>query len=212
VRDTGRGIDPENLSRIFDPFFTTKQQSKGTGLGLATVASILRELDGFIDVESTVGVGTCFSIIMPLVAAPKQLETESTDEFSTDKTILLVEDHQEVREALSEQLRDVGFEVISARDGVHALELCQEGRQIDLLITDIVMPKMGGAELARILLQRDLNTKFLFISGYTDHELTKFGFREGEASLLLKPFKIDQLVRKIGSLLRPECAAIAAGS
>jgi two-component system cell cycle sensor histidine kinase/response regulator CckA len=200
VRDSAPPIAEIDLPHIFDPFFTTKQRGKGSGLGLAGVRSIVDALGGTIDVSSDEG-GNTFTILIPTVPEPVDEAAPSTCAPLYGTTVMLVEDQAGVRELFAEQLTKNGLTVITAEDGVQALELCDGDVQIDLLLTDIVMPRMGGAELARRLLQRHPSTKVLFMSGYSDHELTRYGFKEGEATLLLKPFRISQLLDKISSLL-----------
>ena len=165
--DTGCGIPPENLQRIFEPFFTTKEVGKGTGLGLATVYGIVKQHQGWIEVESTVGKGTTFRIYIPYVGSA-QAETEKPTTQITirggTETILLVEDEKPVRELVSRVLQEYGYKILEAGNGVEALEIWNQHKdEIAMLFTDLVMPdNMNGRELAEKLLGRTARAEGYF--------------------------------------------------
>ena len=209
VSDTGCGIPKKNLSRIFEPFFTTKDVGEGTGLGLATVYGIIRQTDGFLDVESRVNKGTTFTIYLPRVGegeeeeehgdAP-QKEYESKDLTGTER-ILLVEDEDAVRTFSERALTNKGYEVLSADSGESALDLMerQDNQKIDLLVTDVVMPTMDGPTLAQRMRQSSPKLKIIFMSGYTEDKLKD---HMGENIFFLpKPFTLKQLAEKVKEVL-----------
>jgi CheY-like chemotaxis protein len=193
VKDTGEGVLPELLPKIFDPFFTTKERGKGTGLGLATVRTIVADLAGTIEVESHVAVGTTFRVTLPVMATSCAATTSSQGARLAPLRILLAEDEEDVRECLEEHLRQKGHRVISAKDGADAIVSTKTSCEpIEVLITDVVMPRMGGVELASKMVERDPELKVLFVSGHADGLFD--GFRPGDnAMLLLKPFKLADL-------------------
>jgi signal transduction histidine kinase/ActR/RegA family two-component response regulator len=201
VTDSGHGMDAETKSRIFEPFFTTKESGKGTGLGLATVYGVVRQSGGVIWVESSPGNGARFEIYLPQV-----LEKEETVSYERalgsarhgSETILVVEDEEEVRALASEFLGSAGYSVLTARDGVEALEVAERmGNSIQLLLTDIVMPKMRGTELAQELKKAFPKLRVVYMSGYLDQD-TCSGKIFAEAMVLQKPFSRDKLIRTIG--------------
>jgi len=205
VSDTGIGIDEETRQMIFEPFFTTKEIGKGTGLGLSTVYGIVNQLGGYIVVKSTVGVGTAFEIYLP---AEKENEIlignqAKTGELPTGaETILLVEDEELVRTLSRQMLETCGYQVFEAKDGFEALEVCQKhGKQIHLLLTDVVMPLMSGRELAEKIKQVHPTIKILFTSGYTEDGIVRHGIRESEMNFLQKPFSFNDLSKKVRELL-----------
>ncbi|CAN0579309.1 unnamed protein product, partial [Laminaria digitata] len=165
VADTGSGISPNDLNRIFEPFFTTKGAGKGTGLGLATCYGLIKQAGGFIWVDSAPGVGTRFEVVLPRVrATPKgAVAAEASGQTVGSETILVAEDDRPVRRLTERILRRLGYRVLSAANGAEALHVAQDyGEGIDLLITDVLMPKMNGRELAdRFLVQRP-NTRVLY--------------------------------------------------
>lgn len=208
VTDTGCGIPRDNISRIFEPFFTTKEVGNGTGLGLATVYGIIRQTGGFLDVLSEENKGTTFAIYLP-----KSLEIEEEDDDdeveevrkSTDLTgterILLVEDEDAVRTFSQRALTNKGYEVLSADSGESALSLMEEEGHpnIDLLITDVVMPEMDGPTLAQRMRQNSPKLRIVFMSGYTEDRLKD---HMGENIFFLpKPFTLKQLAEKVKEVL-----------
>lgn len=205
VSDTGCGMDRKTQSHIFEPFFTTKEEGKGTGLGLSTVFGIVTQSGGAIDVTSRVGHGTRFDLYFPSVESDILTTAPSKPLGQTQKgteTILLVEDESTVRTLIRDELRKLGYRVIEAKNGVEACLLAtQQAGSLQLLLTDVVMPGMGGRELAQHLsvIKPDLRT--LFISGYMDDVGIMAGQEEGTSSFLQKPFTPEVLARAVRTLL-----------
>ena len=205
VSDTGCGMDRKTQSHIFEPFFTTKEEGKGTGLGLSTVFGIVTQSGGAIDVTSRVGHGTRFDLYFPSVESDILTTAPSKPLGQPQKgteTILLVEDEPSVRTLIRDELRKLGYRVIEAKNGVEACLLAtQQTGSLQLLLTDVVMPGMGGRELAQHLsvIKPDLRT--LFISGYTDDVGIMAGQEEGTSSFLQKPFTPEVLARAVRTLL-----------
>ena len=206
VRDSGIGMDDETKTRIFEPFFTTKPPGQGTGLGLSTVYGIVKQSGGYIAVESSAAAGTTFTILLPQVfeeAEPVAPQPAQESAPSTSRgTILLVEDEAAVREAAKRMLRKYGFTVIEAKNGQDALmQWDREQSTVDLVLTDVVMPTMGGAELARELRLRRPDLKVVFMSGYTQGTLELSSLDESASRFLPKPFTTDQLIGTLRELL-----------
>ncbi|TWT46027.1 Blue-light-activated protein [Phycisphaerae bacterium RAS1] len=200
VSDTGLGVSDEHLPHLFEPFFTTKE--RGTGLGLSTVFGIVRQADGHIRVDSRPGHGATFSIYLPAVSGPRTNGdvVESTAAFRGEGTLLLVEDEREIREIMVEMLARCGFTVHAAGCGEDALRLLDQiGGRLDLLITDMVMPRMNGRDLAARVLAVRPKVKVLYITGYTDTPLSD-DVPAGRA-ILCKPFTLDGLTRAIRELM-----------
>jgi PAS domain S-box-containing protein len=214
VGDTGAGIDTSTREHLFEPFFTTKEQGKGTGLGLATVFGIVKQSGGDILVTSEPGSGAEFTIVLPRVDAPAALRAVEGNGNGNGhgnghaspaggaETVLLVEDEQVVRRLVRDVLERSGYEVLEAQDGATALELCSghEG-EIDLLLTDVVMPQMSGRELAEQLTGSRPGLRVLYTSGYTDGEIDEDGALDAGVSFVGKPFSPDELARKVRELL-----------
>jgi signal transduction histidine kinase/ActR/RegA family two-component response regulator len=211
VTDTGHGMDAATMSRIFEPFFTTKESGKGTGLGLATVYGVVRQSGGFIWVESSPGNGARFEIYLPRAVEKEEAisyERESGRSRHGSETILVVEDEEEVRSLASEFLGSAGYSVLTAKDGVEALEVSERfGSSIQLLLTDIVMPKMRGTELAQKLKESFPKLRVVYMSGYLEQDTCSGEIFE-KAMFLQKPFSRDMLIRQIGEAFeakaRPE--------
>jgi PAS domain S-box-containing protein len=205
VTDTGCGMDAETQARIFEPFFTTKAQGKGTGLGLATVYGVVKQTGGFIWVYSEVGHGTTFKIHLPRVAAT--VEKAFADQIQGGpapgtETLLFVEDEESVRELVRDYLGTIGYRVLEAADGVQALAIAAAHKgPIHMLITDVVMPRLSGRELASRLTSERGDMKVLFISGYTDDSVFRHGVLEGGVAFLQKPFNLKSLAQKIREVL-----------
>jgi len=205
VRDTGVGMDASTQQRIFEPFFTTKGKGKGTGLGLSTVYGIVRQSGGHIDIRSAPGRGTTFEIILPQVAAAAPPKAEHVMHSALPRgteTVLVVEDEEAVRLIVRRVLRDQGYEILEARDGNEALRICaQKGGSIDLVLSDVIMPGMGGRELSRALAASRPGLPILFMSGYNDDgELAGFGAELGPG-VLAKPFTAETLATQVREAL-----------
>ena len=205
VSDTGCGMDRKTQAHIFEPFFTTKGEGKGSGLGLSTVFGIVTQCGGAIDVTSRVGHGTRFDLYFPSVESeiPTTSPTQTLGEPQRGtETILLVEDEASVRTLVRDELRKLGYRVVEAKNGVEACLLAtQQAGSFQLLLTDVVMPGMGGRELAQHLsvIKPDLRT--LFISGYMDDIGIMAGQEEGTSSFLQKPFTPEVLAHAVRNLL-----------
>ena len=213
VSDTGHGIDPQHMDRIFEPFFSTKEVGAGTGLGLSTVYGIVKQSGGFVFAESELGVGTTFSIYLPqheaAVAETTETETaaEPTRDLSGIGTVLLVEDEDGVRSFSARALRNKGYEVLEARSGDAALEVLSEnGQPIDLLITDVVMPKVDGPTLVRQVREQRPDLKVIFISGYTEDSFRRRLDQDSGIHFLPKPFSLKQLAGKVKEVMRDTAA------
>ncbi len=191
VSDNGQGMDKETIAKIFEPFFTTKDKGKGTGLGLATVYGIIKQNGGEIMVYSEPGQGTTFKMYMPRLketAAPQVPSDERPETAMGTETILLVEDDEVVRTMIVEMLTSLGYSVLEAADGIEALQTCKRyhGR-IDLLLTDVVMPKMNGADLARKVAKLRPEIEVIYMSGYTDDAVVRHGILHEDVHFLQKP-------------------------
>lgn len=208
VSDTGTGMDQEVLGQIFEPFFTTKDVGKGTGLGLATCAGIVSQLNGSIQVESEVGQGTTFRIYLPAVEGTVALLKDRTHTLPSggSETILVAEDDSAIRALLLRLLRGQGYTVIESENGEAALaaEDCHDG-VIDLLISDIIMPRMGGRLLREEFTKRRPDASVLFISGYSDERLS-VDSSLADVPMLAKPFMPDMLLTKVRVLLDERAA------
>jgi PAS domain S-box-containing protein len=205
VSDTGVGMDREVQARIFEPFFTTKPVGQGTGLGLSTVYGIVKQSGGFIWVYSEPGLGTTFKIYLPRVGAGLGAPTNGDRPPAAEggsETILIVEDEEMVRGLASRSLREHGYTVLEARHGVDALrQLETRPSGVDLVITDVVMPEMGGRELGRRLKSLRPSMPVLFMSGYTGADVIQRGLMDAEAPFQQKPFAPDGLARKVREML-----------
>ena len=211
VTDTGEGMDEATRSRIFEPFFTTKEQGRGSGLGLATVYGIVTQSGGHVWVYSEPGHGTVFKIYLPQAEAVKTMPVVEHEQAAARKggweTVLLVEDEHAVRALAREVLRRHGYVVLEARHGVDALRLAERHRDdIHLMITDVVMPHMGGRELAERLVAARPKMRVLFMSGYTDQSIMHTHLTPGSA-FLQKPFTPESFARKVRSVLDAESSA-----
>jgi len=206
IQDTGSGIPEDMLERIFEPFFSTKEVGEGTGLGLSTVYGIIEQSQGFIDVQSTVGEGTTFLLYFPEFKEEyKQIvekETARSVNLLGGGSLMLVEDEDSVRMFCARALREKGYEVVEAENGESALKLIQAGQKFDVLITDVVMPKMDGPTLNKKV--RDIlpNTKTIFISGYTEDTFRKDLDSSEQIHFLPKPFSLKDLASKVKDVIQ----------
>jgi len=204
VTDTGHGMDDETKAHIFEPFFTTKEVGKGTGLGLATVYGVVKQSGGFIWVESALGRGTTFEIYLPHARGAKDDGTTGDRPVAIprgNETILVVEDETAVRELACAFLKSAGYSVLEAKNGAEALELiAKPPSAIHLVLADMIMPKMGGAELAERLGKTRPELKILFMSGYSEHPGGTSGQSRSQA-ILAKPFSIATLIGKVREAL-----------
>jgi CheY-like chemotaxis protein len=194
-------MDTATQQRIFEPFFTTKAKGKGTGLGLSTVYGIVRQSGGHLEVRSAVGRGTSFDIVLPQVSAIVPAKAEVPIGASLPRgteTVLIVEDEDAVRHIVRRVLEGQGYGIIEARDGNDALRICaQRPDTIDLVLSDVIMPGMGGRELARALASSRPALPILFMSGYNDDgELAVSGAELG-TGVLAKPFTTETLARQV---------------
>ncbi|HUI71269.1 MAG TPA: response regulator, partial [Spirochaetia bacterium] len=205
VSDNGCGMSAEVRSHLFEPFYTTKEPGKGTGLGLSTVYGIVKQSEGYIAVDSREGVGTTVTLFLPRAEGSPESTVKRPvlqKEVSGSETILLVEDDEGVIALAQHVLSMKGYHVISARDGPSALQICSEhAGAINLLITDVVMPGLGGRELARQILALNPNIKVLFLSGYSEDAILHQGLLEPGTAFLQKPFSADSLPRKAREVL-----------
>lgn len=213
VSDQGMGIPSENIGKIFEPFFSTKEVGKGTGLGLSTVYGIVKQTGGFIFPDSAPGEGATFRIYLPIhqveeeEVAAKPVRTAAVDkakDLTGKGSILLVEDEDAVRMFACRALRNKGYNVHEAASGEAALEIVDQGTEIDLLISDVVMPQMDGPSLVKEIRRRRENIKIIFISGYAEDAFRK-NLGKGEVfSFLPKPFSLKQLAEKVKDVLEQD--------
>jgi CheY-like chemotaxis protein len=212
VSDTGVGMDAATQQRAFEPFFTTKTAGEGTGLGLATVYGIVKQSGGFIWVYSEPELGTTFKIYLPRIdesAEPAPAKPPVAPGQRGDETLLVVEDTESLREMFCDVLQQEGYSVLSAADGEDALRVAREHvGPIHLLLTDVVMPKLGGADLARELERLRPGLRVLFMSGYTNGVITRHGVAGKGVAVIEKPFTTERLSRAVRQALdRPAAAA-----
>ena len=207
VQDNGTGMSEEVQSHLFEPFYTTKAAGTGTGLGLSIIYGIIKQSHGHVQVSSSPGQGSTFLILLPYHRGTTSIAISRTPSLGVTigaETILLVEDEDEIRNLLREMLEDRGYQVIHATSGDDALRIFQERKlRIDLLLTDVVMPRMGGRELAEQLRMRQSDLKVLFMSGYTGAATDLESLHSPDLAFLPKPFTQGELLRKIRDMLAP---------
>jgi signal transduction histidine kinase len=206
VSDTGTGMTSEIKARLFEPFFTTKPKGKGTGLGLATCKSIVNQSGGFIEVQSELGRGSSFQVFFPRLAqatAPAPADARTGPTPRGTETLLLVEDEPSVRHLAVQILRSLGYLVLSAPNGQDGLRVAQEhkGLPIRLVITDVIMPRMGGKVMAEWLKATFPDLKVLFTSGYTDDSIARHGVLDAGVNFLPKPYTPSSLAHKVRDML-----------
>ncbi len=206
VEDTGQGMDEETIRQVFEPFFTTK--SYGSGLGLATVYGIVKQNDGFIEVESAPGAGTTFYVLFPVARTGEDRAPSVTAVASPTggrERVVLVEDQEGVRELAANVLRERGYEVMDYPDGASALYYCNEhGAGVDLLLTDVILPAGSAVELTAACRRNNPTIRILYMSGYTDDAISRRGMLPEDVAFLPKPFTPDDLVRKVREVLDAE--------
>jgi two-component system, cell cycle sensor histidine kinase and response regulator CckA len=209
VGDTGVGMHNEIQAHIFEPFFTTKEPGQGTGLGLAIVYGVVKQTGGWITAQSEPGRGTTFDIYFPQVcnedaeaAVAAEIKTLPVSGVRGTETVLLVEDQEGIRDLVREFLHKKGYTVLHAADGSEAIQIAAEYKDpIDLLLTDVVMPNVGGRELANRLMQPRPEIKVLFMSGYPDHATWSCELVDDGTTVLQKPFSLESLAHKVRALL-----------
>jgi len=216
VSDTGRGMDRETLEHIFEPFFTTKGVGRGTGLGLSTVYGIVRQSGGYIWAESQPGAGTVFTLLLPRVTSGIEPANEANEANEANgrhavrgtERVLVVEDEASVRAVARRMLENLGYSVLEARNGQEALaRVRQHAGAIDLIVTDTVMPEMGGRELVEQIRREQPELRALYISGYTEDEIVRRGEAPGTA-FLTKPFSAADLGAAVRAALDAKPVAL----
>jgi two-component system cell cycle sensor histidine kinase/response regulator CckA len=221
VSDTGTGIPAEIVEKIFEPFFSTKEVGKGTGLGLSTVYGIVKQTGGFIYVDSEEGKGTTFRIFLPrhhqekevlpdpaiAIAAAKEAAAEAKPraaDLTGQGTILLVEDEEGLRSLNARGLRSRGYSVIEASNGIEAMEALEEKNgEVDLVVSDVVMPEMDGPTLLKEMRARNPNLKIIFVSGYAEEAFEKSLPENEQFAFLAKPFALSALIAKVKETMAP---------
>lgn len=204
VVDTGLGMDQETLAHIFEPFFTTKEEGKGTGLGLSTTYGIVKQSGGHLTVASVPGKGSTFRIYLPKLsdsaALPQPAEAQTNRPGR--QTVLVVEDESALRKLMTKVLEAEGFQVVEAKDGGQAAGICKTWSEpIDMVVSDLAMPKLNGLQLKEIVASLRPNAKFLLISGYAEDVVEDPTILRADTNFLEKPFLPDELVRKVRQLL-----------
>jgi PAS domain S-box-containing protein len=205
ISDTGCGMGQDILEHIFEPFFTTKGVGKGTGLGLSTVYGIIQQNQGTIHVSSNPGQGTAFAILLPAVSESEEVKLAALpfESLRGTETILVAEDEPAVRALVCEMLNQLGYTVLKAADGDEALLILEKHGPVDLLLTDVIMPVMGGRELAKRVSSLEPATKIVYMSGYTDDTLAFHGLPQPDMAFIQKPFTPAALAEKLRSVLSP---------
>lgn len=205
LKDSGNRLDAETLAHIFEPFYTTKEPGRGSGLGLPVVYGIVKQNGGYIDVESQPGEGTVFTVYLPVnetAEKPTRDRLPLGEKLEGSETILIVEDEVALRTLLSRFFRLYGYEVLEARDGSDALSICQQRKKpIHIMLSDVVMPRMNGSELAARLEHLHPEMQVFFMSGYTDSDLAPYGVLDPAKIVIAKPFRPLDMVKKVRECL-----------
>jgi CheY-like chemotaxis protein len=206
VSDTGTGMDAATQARAFEPFFTTKEAGRGTGLGLPMVYGCVRQHHGFVELESAPGAGATFRIYLPLATNPQSVANGSLPTCAEgpggSETVLLAEDEKMLRTLLTNRLRQAGYRVLPAANGEAALKAAaKHAGPLDLVLTDVVMPRMGGRELVENLLLARPDLRVLYMSGYTEGSLMSRGMTPEQVTLIRKPFPFESLLEKLREVL-----------
>ena len=209
ISDNGSGIDEAIQEHIFEPFFTTKAENAGTGLGLASVYGAVKQTNGFIDIQSELGAGSNFKIYLPQHTGPVS-ETSAlnpkTAQKGSGETVLVVEDEGAILLIVKSILKGFGYKVMATDSPSEALNLARNcNEEIDLLITDVIMPKMNGRDLANRLLLDRPNMKCLYMSGYTSDVIANQGVLEKNVNFIQKPFRTKELISKVQEILNRKC-------
>jgi CheY-like chemotaxis protein len=206
IADTGTGMSPEVIAHAFEPFFTTKTQGRGTGLGLATVYGIVTDLEGTIELDSTIGKGTRVLVSLPTTDGRPRREHAQQMIGGTGERLLLAEDEDDLRSALEEMLDGAGYAVVATPSGEDAIDAWQRG-DFDLLITDVIMPGMSGRQLADRLWEDRPTLRVLFMSGYSNHALDDVDDLGRATDFVAKPVERNELLSRIRTCLdRPSVA------
>jgi CheY-like chemotaxis protein len=206
VSDTGAGMSPELIERAFEPFFTTKPAGQGTGLGLSQVYGFVRQSGGHVKIYSEPGHGTTIKLYLPRHYGPAQPQDAlpalaALDPGQACETILLVEDEERVRQLAADTLTKLGYRVLQADCAREALRQLERNAEVDLLFTDIVMPDQNGRELADEARRLRPGLRVLFTTGYTRNAIVHNGILDAGVNLIVKPYSIDQLARKLREVL-----------
>jgi CheY-like chemotaxis protein len=204
VRDIGGGMSKEVQDHAFEPFFTTKEKGKGTGLGLSTVYGIVKQCNGYVELESELDVGTNICIYLPTIERPAEelpMRGDASMPRGTE-TILVVEDEDTVRHLTVRMLKSLGYHVLEARHGGEALLICERYKEpIHLVLTDVVMPHVGGREMMKRLQEIRNDFKILYTSGFTEDRILDHGVVGKDAPLLVKPYTSEAMAQKVRSVL-----------
>jgi CheY-like chemotaxis protein len=208
VQDTGTGMSPAVRERIFEPFYTTKEPGKGTGLGLATVYGVVTQSGGTISVDSAVGRGTTFTVSFPPateITLPKMEEDDTGPAVRGTETVLIAEDDDAIRSLSEQALRSCGFKVTSAPGGVEALTLARTMSRLDVLLTDVMMPQLGGQQLAERLTATNPGLCVIYMTGWVDESISQLELST-DVALVRKPFTARSLARAVRSALDQRAA------
>jgi CheY-like chemotaxis protein len=203
IVDTGSGIQKDILPKIFEPFFTTKEASKGTGLGLSVVYGVVRSHNGYISVESEIGIGTAFTIYLPRIEKFEDVQSDAKTEkiIGGSEKILLVDDDLGANIVGVDILKELGYKVEAVRDGFHAIEKIQNDAYFDLVILDLNMPGMSGKDVFYNLKKLRASLKILICSGYSDSILNDEAFNQAVDGFLYKPYLYEDLARSVREAL-----------
>jgi CheY-like chemotaxis protein len=206
VSDTGHGMDVKTKLKVFDPFFTTKEVGKGTGLGLAMVMGIIKQHGGFIDLKSESGKGSVFQVYLPLVNAEDVVSAPAMADVKMEKAfgaILLAEDDVDIRGAMVELLSRAGYTIITAVDGQDAVEkFAARKDEIQLVISDVIMPRKSGKDACDEIRQMSDKTKFIFVSGHAKDVIEREGDLGTDAEVIMKPIMPFELLQRIRELMK----------
>ena len=206
VTDTGTGMNEKTKAKIFEPFFTTKEEGKGTGLGLSTVYGIIKQNNGYIWVYSEPGIGTTFKIYLPVIEGMDKSNNNKSlsfkDSYSGTETILVTEDSEKIRELTAKILKEKGYKILKAANGKEALKIIETNNDpIDLIVTDVIMPQMGGQKLVKKIRKINKSIKVIYISGYTDDAISRHGILDESFPFLNKPFNPKDLLKIVRETL-----------